>query len=115
VNVETIGAAVDLRGAHLDEFDQTFGQAGAGEIDLDRAQRLVTVGCHVGGRQAFGVHGVVLVHSLDVRIGIKCTVINIPVTAVVASAGRRYCWCHGQQGDTGKQDGQRRCASRRRR
>src|SRR5262249_12731790 len=60
VTIETIGAAVDLRRAKLDELDQTFRQAAAGEIDLDRAQRLITFRREFGRQQAFGVHGVVL-------------------------------------------------------
>jgi hypothetical protein len=64
VHIEAIGAAIDLGCAHFHELDQDLWQAGAGEIDFDRAQRLVALGRNVWRRQAFGVHGMVLVHRL---------------------------------------------------
>src|SRR5579871_3163701 len=63
MHVETIGAAIHLRGAKLDQLDQPLRQSAFGEIDLDRAQRLIAVGRNLGRHQALGMHGEALSYA----------------------------------------------------
>jgi hypothetical protein len=56
LHVEAIGAAVDLRGAHLDEFDQVLLQTALLDIGLHLLD-----GAHRGGR------GLVRIHALGLH------------------------------------------------
>ncbi len=56
MHVETEGAAVDLRGAHLHQLEQVVVEPALPEIGLDTPDGVDRVGCDVEGAQAFSRH-----------------------------------------------------------
>src|SRR5207253_557085 len=60
VHVETVGAAVDLRGAHLDQLNEAPLQATLLDIRLGLLYRLHRGGCCFVGIQSRGLHRALL-------------------------------------------------------
>jgi hypothetical protein len=70
VDVEAVGAAVDLRRAHFNKLDQALLQAALLDIGLDPLHRAHRVGCRLIGVQASSFHGTL--HVSETRETQRC-------------------------------------------